>query len=61
MCRRGLRSGRRLVLALLKGWVVLIGEESAGIDLRAHFCIYMVLCCGIQGHKAVIIRVDIAS
>ena len=60
MYRGGLRSGRRLVLALLEGWVVRIGEESAGIDLRAHFCI-CVVPCGTQGHKAVTIRVGIAS
>ena len=60
LCRRGLRSGCRLVLVLLKGSVVLLGEMSAGIDLRAHFCIFAVLC-GLQGDKSVIIVVRIAS
>ena len=60
LCRRGLRSGCRLVLVLLKGSVVLLGEMSAGIDLRAHFCIFAVLC-DLQGDKSVIIVVRIAS
>ena len=47
-------------MVLLKGSVVLLGEMSAGIDLRAHFCIFAVLC-GLQGDKSVIIVVRIAS
>ena len=59
LCRRRLRSGRGLALALLKGPVVLLGDASAGIDLRAHFCIVAVLC-GSQGHETVMSHVEIA-